>query len=342
MRVPRFRLGRVPGANAQRALAAGAWSTGRDLVELEDALRERFGIRHVVLAANCFSATWLTLRHLAPPGRVAVAAGSTCLSMLHAVRAAGHSARLVDVDPWTGSLSLAAPTSDDVVLRVAHFGILDRSPAFVPGPPVVEDAAQSVFSALESPMQVHARVLSFYPTKWLGGIDGGALLTNDEQLADEVRRSSSYASQRIDDGQARWNVRMHNLSAALVLDALGEVNDIRRRCREVAETYVAKALEIGLRVVGDHEPRNALQRVLVRLESRADRDALAKRMRVQGVEVFEEWLHLGPDDANAFPGSITLRDCTLSLPLFPDIKPDEVTHVVSCLARAWMPSRSRP
>jgi dTDP-4-amino-4,6-dideoxygalactose transaminase len=110
---------------------------------------------------------------------------------------------------------------------------------------VVEDAAQAHgarYGEKRSGALGHAAAFSFYPSKNLGALgDGGAVVTNDMDLALRVRRLANYGSvERYVHDVAGHNSRLDELQAAMLRAKLPKLDEWNRRRQVLAERYLAR------------------------------------------------------------------------------------------------------
>ena len=107
---------------------------------------------------------------------------------------------------------------------------------------IVEDCAQSHGAKLAGQMTGtfgDAGCFSFYPTKNLGAIgDAGAIVTNDNSLADRLRHTRNYGSkQKYVNEYVGLNSRLDEMQAALLRVKLRHLNEMTRHKRALAEIY---------------------------------------------------------------------------------------------------------
>ena len=131
------------------------------------------------------------------------------------------------------------PADMDPILEIAeHRGIV-----------VLEDAAQSHgarYKGRKSGSLGHAAAHSFYPGKNLGAFsDGGAVTTNDSELADKIRKLRNYGSVKKYDHQLKGtNSRLDELQAAFLRVKLRHLDEWNARRMEIARTYLDSLREI--------------------------------------------------------------------------------------------------
>ena len=235
----------------------------------------------------------------------------------------------VDVDPDTATLDGAA----------ARRALTDRTRAVIPvhlygrpselpelGVPVVEDAAQA-FGALDAETGSAAVACSFYPTKNLGGItDGGAVLTDDDDLAATLRllRAHGHTGDYVHT-MVSTNARLSDVAAAALRVGLPRVDADNARRREIAARYRAAAP--GLRWQAEH-PRHVYHLCVARVP---ERDAFRRSLpfdtgihyprALTGQPAYEAFTRTRCPEAEAWAA-----EC-LSFPCFPEMTDDEIEAV---------------
>jgi dTDP-4-amino-4,6-dideoxygalactose transaminase len=334
---------RIPLFEAQlgyvnEAIRAGHLARGPHLGILGKRLTRLFGKRHAVLTANGFSALFAALKVARPvPTRVLTAPASTCFAIVNAIKAAGHKPCFADMDPASASLAGFAPDDDNSETLTAivpdHFGIIApdcRGPRRRRGL-LIEDAAQSFISRSRVPAVSDVLVLSFYPTKLVNGIDGGAVLTDDEDIFRRLSAFVSYADQTKMEPGARYNLGMNNVNAAFALGTLAHLDDItaalgalHRRLRSVLEKR-----GIGFLYPA---PEEVPSRLIMVAESKMQRESMMSRMWKAGIQVSQELMPLCEPAVGArFVGMQRLLATTMSLPFHPMMSDAEVTTIESAI-----------
>ncbi|MEM8663123.1 MAG: DegT/DnrJ/EryC1/StrS aminotransferase family protein, partial [Pseudomonadota bacterium] len=183
--------------------------------------------------------------------------------------------------------------------------------------------------------------VSFYPTKPLGAFgDGGAILTDDDELAESVRQIRTHGRQGDGDEAMRIGMtgRLDTIQAAVLLSKLAVFKAELNRRAEIARMY-AEALKDCALPVADGAHQSAWALFTVRVPNRdAVRAALAEQEIGTGL-FYRVPLHLHPafrahgDGADLAVAERLSRD-VLSLPMGPDITDEEVFTVAAALTRA--------
>ena len=203
---------------------------GNGLEALHLTLRA-YGIGHgdeVIVPSNTFIATWLAVSQ---SGAIPIPVEPDC--------------KTHNIDP---ALITAAITSRTRAIMPVH---LYGQPAEMEqinqiasahGLIVIEDAAQAQgarYKGQRVGSLGHAAATSFYPGKNLGALgDGGAILTNDDELADNLRRLRNYGSKiKYQHEQIGYNSRLDELQAAFLREKLKVLDDWNTKRREIAASY---------------------------------------------------------------------------------------------------------
>jgi UDP-2-acetamido-2-deoxy-ribo-hexuluronate aminotransferase len=182
---------------------------------------------------------------------------------------------------------------------------------------------------------------SFYPTKPLGCYgDGGAILTESDELADAVRMIRSHGRQGTGDAAVVLGLtgRLDTLQGAVLLAKLDVFTEELRRRKEIAAAYSAglESLVTVPRIPEGYESAFALYTIRV-----ADRDGVRARLEEKGIGTglfYRFALHQHPAfkdfDGRSLPVSEMLANEVLSLPIHPDLRDDEVERVIAAVIAA--------
>ena len=194
----------------------------------------------------------------------------------------------------------------------------------------------------------HAAAYSFYPGKNLGALgDGGGICTDDDELAERVRRLRNLgATVKYVHPERGSNSRLDTLQAAVLTVKLRHLDDWNRRRRQIAGWYrealrpLAAEVELPVEAPWTTEPVYHL--FVVRLP-RADRAAVLKRLQTAGVGAGVHYpipIHLqgAYADLGLGPGSFPVTEAAsrqiLSLPIYPEMSLDQVGAVTRALEKA--------
>lgn len=332
-----------------------AFTLGPEVAEFEEQFAAECGTRHAVGVSSGTAALVLALRALGiGPGDEVIVPTYTFIATAEAVSAVGARPVLVDVDPETACLTAAIVAGalterTRAVIPVHLFGrTVDLEPILAlcrpRGIKVIEDACQA-HSALYRgrPVGSHgdAGCFSFYPTKNLGGWgDGGALVTDDDELERNVRLLRTHGeSPRHNHQLTAGTDRLDALQAAILsvkLDHLGERNQARRDAAARLREGLADA-DVVLPAPPAEDGDHVYHLFVVRS---ARRDALRDHLDARGVSSAIHYptpVHLQPcyADLGLAPGSLPVAERlaaeNCSLPIFPAIEDWHIAETVAAV-----------
>jgi dTDP-4-amino-4,6-dideoxygalactose transaminase len=252
-------------AARQRAvLDSGRYVLGPEVEAFEHAFAAYAGVRHCVGVANGTEALTIALRALGvQAGDEVVVPALTFYATAEAVVNAGARPAFCDVDPRT--FAMTAATAEPAIgertaalLPVHLFGNPApmaelRELAEARGLRLLEDAAQAAGASLggaKTGSLGDAAAFSFFPSKNLGGFgDGGAILTDEDEVAASARRLRAHGSDdRQSHAEVGYNSRLDELQAAslrVLLPYLDEWTAARRRAaRGYEEAGLGELVEL--------------------------------------------------------------------------------------------------
>lgn len=348
--------------------ARTAYIGGPQVAQFEQAFADFLGVKRVVGVGSGTDALRLALIAMGVgPGDEVITVPMTFIATAEAIVQAGARPVFVEVDPHTRNMSPQAlrryleagrwqsPNGPRAILPVHLYGL--------PAPmneiaalgrefniPVLEDACQAHGARVwVGGRWMHAGAIgkagcfSFYPGKNLGGWgEGGALATNDEELAERVARlrdhgrTSHYG--HIDCG---YNARLDTIQAVVLLAKLAHLRQWNARRRELAFAYrTLLGQSDGCELPDEPEGFESCYHLFVIRHPR--RDLLRHDLLARGIECGIHYplpLHLQPALAHLgyrkgdFPVSEMLADSILSLPMHPHLNNLEVLEVVETITQ---------
>jgi dTDP-4-amino-4,6-dideoxygalactose transaminase len=370
-RIPLFdtRFGPEEEAAVLRPLRAGWLTMGEEVVKLEEELREATGARHAIAVSNCTAALQLASAALGlGPGDEAIAPSLTFVATANAPRSLGAAVRLADaisaddltVDPESIEAAITPRTKAIFVVHYAGFPCrMDEILALADerGIPVVEDAAHAVFGRHGGrTLGLHGKVgcYSFYSNKNITCGEGGALVTDDDELAQKLRllRSHGMTTPTLDRHRGiatsydvvmpGYNMRLDEIRAALLRVQLRKLPGLLKRRRELFRLY-AEALEgtpLHLPFRGGRFEsgldETAVHILPVLLPEGADRAGVMARMKQAGIQTS---IHYPPvhrfasyaSEPDPLPRTTALAARELTLPFYPTLAEESVRTVVEAL-----------
>ncbi|MFC7464935.1 DegT/DnrJ/EryC1/StrS family aminotransferase [Brachybacterium sp. GCM10030252] len=366
------------GPAEQRAVGeaiAGGWiaPAGPDLRRFEAALAERTGRARAVAVASGTAALHLQLLAAGVgPGDRVICPTLTFVATLNAISQTGATPVLVDADD-TGNLEpelvdaafahparvggpITAVLPVDVYGKVADH---DRLGAIAArhGAQLLVDAAESLGATRAgrpAGSQGRAAAVSFNGNKIITASAGGAVLTDDEELADRVLFLSTQAREDVPHYLHRehgFNYRLSNVLAALGLAQLGRLDEFLAARRAHRERYRALCERVpGLRILGGDDAGDNCWLTALVLDSGIAAGELGDELGRHGIETRRLFtpLHVQPlcADPSRFPRLVDgtaerLFATTLVVPSSPASSPREIDEVCDRIEMSLTGSRDR-
>jgi dTDP-3-amino-3,4,6-trideoxy-alpha-D-glucose transaminase len=232
-----------------RVARSGRYVLGPEVEAFEEEFARYLGVRHCVGVANGTDALTIALRAVGVgAGDEVVMPSFTFYATAEAALVLGAEPVWCDIDPETfcvtrETIEPALTPRTKAIVPVDLFGNVAPIPELRElGVPVVEDAAQAAGAELDGARAGslgEVATFSFFPSKNLPCLgDGGAIVTDDDDLAERMRVLRFHGSKDkntfIDVG---WNSRLDELQAAALRILLPELDGWIERRREVAATY---------------------------------------------------------------------------------------------------------
>jgi dTDP-4-amino-4,6-dideoxygalactose transaminase len=350
------------GAAARRVIASGRYVHGAEGEAFERELASAAGTAHAVGVSSGTDALLATLMALGVgPGDEVVTTPLSFVATAAVVARLGARPVFADVDATTLNLDPAramarlAPRTRAVIV-VDLFGRVARTDGLGAacrdrGIALVEDAAQAIGArAGEGGARVgqlgRAATLSFFPAKNLGGLgDGGAVLTDDGELAQRLRLLRVHGAPRPHHHElVGGNFRLDELQAAMLRVKLPHLARWTGARRAVAAAYRAR---LGDRPGGLELPAEdagcVWNQFVVRVGG-GRRDGLRAHLAERGIAsavYYPVPLHLQPCFAalghslGDFPEAERASAEALALPIHPELSPGSVDRVCA-EARAYL------
>ncbi|MDQ6775904.1 MAG: DegT/DnrJ/EryC1/StrS family aminotransferase [Actinomycetota bacterium] len=364
-------IGEEEIAEVVASLRSGWVGTGPKVQRFEGMLAEYVGVAEVRCLSSCTAALMLALRVLGVgPGDEVLVPTMTFVASANAVEHVGATPVLIDAEPGTGLIDLDAaeaaigPATRAIVpVHLAGRpidmdrlnGLRDRH-----GLAVIEDAAHAIgaeWRGRRIGAYGNLTAFSFYVTKNMTTVEGGALATEDPEIAARVERLALHGlslgawARFSDQGFRHYEVvepgfkyNMTDLQAALGVHQLPRLDAWIDRRADLWERYDALLNDLPLvtpppPAAGTRHARHLYQ-VLLDPDAGMTRDQLLDALsdRRIGTGVHYRGVHLHPyyrdryDLApERFPVATSISDRTLSLPLSPKVTDADQDDVVLAL-----------
>jgi len=342
-------------------------TTGEVVKEFEEKFSTYIGSRYTVGVTSCTAALHLSLLAggIGPGDEVITTPMSFCAtanSILHA----GARPVFVDVEEDTGNLNhelieKAITERTKAIIPVHLYGqmcnmkeikrIADRYNL-----KIIEDAAHSIEAIRDGikPGQLSfTACFSFYATKNITSGEGGAVVTNDGTVADKLKvlRLHGIDKSAIDRYTKRyqhydmpllgWKYNMDNIQAALLIGQLERIDELWQKREYLWNLYEEELREVkGIRILKTLPDTRHARHLFTILVPPKKRDEILWRLQDAGIGVAVNYrpIHLlsyyrktfGYKEGD-FPVAEDIGARTISLPLYPSLKEEELKAVTSTL-----------
>lgn len=331
---------------------SGYYVLGPNVKSFEKEFAEYCGVSDCIGVANGTEALELGLRSIgiSHGSRVAVVANAAMYGTT-AVLACGAEPVFVDIDPITHTLDpasleatlVSAPV--DAVIVTHLYGRLADMDAILAladkhGFTIFEDCAQAHGARDAAGRRAgsfgKAASFSFYPTKNLGAIgDGGAVVTNDQAVADTLRKLRQYGwtAKYCNELPGGRNSRLDEMQAAFLRIMLPHLDGWNQRRREIANRYSREIYSKRIKVPAPSGADYVGHLYVVQTEDRAGLQRLLTDTGI-GCDVHYPIAdHRQPLFGNRYletqlPATEAACESVLTLPCFPELFDEEVTRVI--------------
>lgn len=337
-----------------RVVSSGWFIGGSEVDQFEAEYSTYCGAAHAVGMANGLDALHLALRAMGVgPGDEVIVPSNTYIATWLAVSQCGATPVPVEpveatynIDP--GLIEAAITPRTRVILPVHLYG----QPADLD--PILTIAKKHKLKVLEDAAQAHgarykgkrigghgdAVAWSFYPGKNLGALgDGGAVTTNDPEIADRLRVLRNYGSRvKYVNEVPGYNSRLDPIQAAVLRVKLKHLDEWNARRAAIATRYNAELVNTGLVLPSVPEWVSPVWHLYV-IRTK-EREALQRRLSEAGIGTLihypiaphmqQAYAGLGCKHGN-FPVAEAMADEVLSLPMGPQLSMGDVDSVISAI-----------
>lgn len=336
----------------QRVMNSGWYILGEEVEAFEQEFAKDCGTKHCVGVANGLEALELILRvYGIGPGDEVIVPANTYVATWLAVSATG--AAPVPVEPNGGTYNID-PDRIEASITPRTRAIL---PVHLYGQPAEMDALNEIarrrgLKVIEDAAQAHgaryrgrragslgdAAGWSFYPTKNMGAYgDAGAVTTDDDKLAEEVRVLRNYGSKEKYYNEAKGiNSRLDELHAAILRVRLNHLDEWNARRARIAAKYLEEVRGIDLMLPAVADGADPVWHLFVIRSKR--RDELQRYLKGQGISTLVHYpvpphLQKAYKDTTlpAAPITEAIHSEVLSLPMGPHLSAEDAVRVVEAV-----------
>lgn len=338
---------------ALEVLRSGWYVLGKEVSSFEEEFADYVGTKYCVGLGSGLDALWIAFRllHIGSGDEVLVQ-GNTYIASVMGVTMNGATPIFIEPDEHYGmdpeQIEKAITDKTKAVLVTHLYGMASRMDEIVAickkhNLKLVEDCAQSHGACFNGTMTGNfgdIGCFSFYPSKNLGAFgEGGAITTNDENIAKACRTFRNYGSQkRYYNEVVGTNSRLDEIQAGLLRVRLSHLDELTEEKRKIAERYNSKLknLKIELPVLADGATC-VWHQYVIKCE---ERDRLIEYLKEKEIGTIihypvpphlqECYQGLGYKEGD-FPVTEKLAKTVLSIPMYNGMTEEEQNYVIDAI-----------
>lgn len=347
-------------AAIQNVLSTAAFIQGPDVKAFGDELAQYLGVKHVIPCANGTDALQIALMALGlEPGDEVITPSFTYIATVEVVALLRLKPVFVDVHADTFNMDIesvrkAITPKTKAIIPVHLYGqSVNMEPLLALAAehniPVVEDNAQAIgghYTFADGTRKMNGSMgiigcTSFFPSKNLGGYgDGGAMFTNDDKLAEELRMIANHGQKvRYYHEMVGCNSRLDSIQAAILRIKLRHLDEYCDARRAVADHYDA-AFGGHRNIVTPARAANSkhvFHQYTLQLKG-VSRDEVQKLLAEKGIPSMiyypvpshkQNMLKAFAANQQALPVTDMLTDCVISLPIHTEFTKEELEYISS-------------
>ncbi len=342
-------------AAIQDVLENTAFIGGKRVKDFEAAFARALGVKHCIGVANGTDAIYIAMKMMGiGAGDEVITVANSWISTSETITQTGAKVLFVDVEPDQFTIdpklieAKITPRTKAIIPVHFHGNVADMDSIIAlckkHGLKLIEDCAQAHFSQYKGKnagTMGDAATFSYYPGKNLGAYgDAGAVVTNDDALAEKMRMYANHGALVKHAHQIEGiNSRLDSLQAAILGVKLNHLPTWTANRRKNAALY--NELLRGIPQVKLPVEREGCKHTYHLYVIRAEnRDRLMAHLAAQGIDsvlhypvilpLLEAYRYLGHTAAD-FPVGYAYQQQILSLPMFPEMREDEVRTVAAAI-----------
>ena len=348
-------IGNKINARIQKVMDHGQFILGPEVREVELKLARYTGSKHCVAVSSGTDALLIALMALnVGVGDEVITVPYTWISTAEVISLLGAKPVFVDIRPdtWNMDETLLEAVITEKTKAIIPVSIYGQSPdmdsinaiANQYNLPVIEDAAQSFGTTYKGKKSCNLSTIgstSFFPSKPLGCYgDGGALYTNDDELAEKFRWIRVHGQERKHHHPILGiNGRMDTLQAAILFEILKVFPDEVQKRKYLGQNYskgLADVEGLGTPGIGEHNTSVYAQYTILS-EHREQIQQSLKGKEIPSVSYYAVPLHLQPvfkplgHQSGDFPVAEKVANQCLSLPMSPYLSEDDQGQVIDTI-----------
>jgi perosamine synthetase len=335
-------VGAAEAEAVAEVLESGQLTMGPKVDEFERGLAAACGTEHAVVVSSGTAALHLAVLALGiGPGDEVLVPAYTFPATANVVALVGAKPVLVDVDPVTMNLDPAGfevGPRTKAIIAVDLFGRPARIEELPDGLPVLEDAAGALGAGRQGrPCGSLGALacLSFHPRKIVTTGEGGAVTTDDAELAVAIRRMRHHGIEprgEFEIAHAGLNYRLSDILCAVGIPQLARLDELLETRTRLAAGYTERLRDIADVPEADEGDVHGWQAYVIQVDGAA---GVIAALREQGIEaqVGTYALHhlAAYRDQGEFPGASRVFDRAVALPFHTRLTEGDLDRVAEAL-----------
>jgi perosamine synthetase len=317
-------------------LISGYISQGEKVREFEKKIATIIGTKYGIASTSGTSALHLSVLSLGlKKGDEVILPSYVCSSPYMAIKYAGAKPKIVDIDLSDFNISVnsikKALTSKTKAMIIPHmFGTpAELDEILEIGIPIIENCAHSIgaeYKKIKVGRFGVTSIFSFYATKMITTGEGGMILTNDQEIYNniiEIREMDKKSLNKI-----RFNYKMTDIQAALGLSQLKKLPKFIERRSKIAAIYNKNFSEFKLKLPNKFTHKNSVfYRYIILLENMEQIKQEANKLGIMCEKPMWLPLHSSLSDYNC-PNADYIHNHALSIPIYPHLTEQEIEYIV--------------
>lgn len=338
---------------ALQVLRSGWYVLGNEVKCFEEEYAAYIGTKYCVGLASGLDALWMAFRVLGiGKGDEVLVQGNTYIASVMGITMNGATPVFVEPNEYfnidTTKLEEKITDRTKAILVVHLYGQASKMDDVVKlcqkyHLRLVEDCAQSHGAGYQG--QVTGTFgdigcFSFYPSKNIGAFgDGGAIVTNDEKIAEDMRVLRNYGSEkRYYNKIVGTNSRLDEIQAGLLRIRLAHADELMKEKQEIAENYLEKIRNPLIKLPEIQEGATHIyHQFVIRTKKRDELMRYLDEHEIGTIihypippHLAEAYRYLGYQEG-AFPITESCAKEVLSIPMYNGMTPEEQTRVIEAL-----------
>jgi dTDP-4-amino-4,6-dideoxygalactose transaminase len=337
-----------------KVMSSSQFILGSHVKELENEIAKMSNTKYGIGVGNGSDAIHIALQAAGVgKGDEVITTSFTFFATAGAIARANATPVFVDIDPITfnidpSKIEIAVTEKTKAIIPVHLYGqMADMEPIMNIAKKynlyVIEDAAQAIgsrYKGKEVGEMSNAATYSFFPTKNLGAYgDGGMIVSNDEELAEQTRVIRVHGSKpKYHHHVLGYNSRLDEMQASILSVKLPHLNTWSKNRRKHAAYYTEKINNtVGDRVVTPIEKEDCYHvyhQYTLRVQNRDDLQVFLKEQGISTMIYYPIPLHLQPVfkelgyKEGDLPETEKAAKEALSLPMYPELKLEQQEYIL--------------